>query len=140
GLVSDDPRSLIKRVGSILGIGAGTASSLLGAAAGLVTGGLRKFSKSRGGLDASSLSTALLDESASFRDTTARAPAAPASAAGTSHPAHAKEPQPVARSASKAWWLLALIPILLIGTWLFQRARRDDDTRRTAPGMTDRDR
>src|SRR5690349_9752309 len=66
-LATDDSPGMVKRLASTLGIGSGAASSLLGIAAGLVMSALRRFSRARGGLNASALSTALIDEAPHWR-------------------------------------------------------------------------
>src|SRR6185437_7348368 len=61
GVVGGDTETLASRVSRFAGIGAGAAAGFVGAAVAVVIGAFRKLGRMRGGLDASALSSTLID-------------------------------------------------------------------------------
>jgi outer membrane protein OmpA-like peptidoglycan-associated protein len=120
GRVSDTT-SLSKRIGDTHGFGAGAANTMLGAAAGLVLVGLKKLARARGGLDASTLSTALLEGRPKLRTDVPAIGSTPAARWSDSEPRH--EHVVTHTKSRRPWWLLALVPLALLAFWLFNRAR-----------------
>jgi outer membrane protein OmpA-like peptidoglycan-associated protein len=103
---------MIHRIGGSLNLGTGIVSTLLVAAAGLVTSALRKVSRASGGLDARGLSALLMDRGV------ARAPSTYVRA----RPVY--ESRPVERTARRQGgllWLLALVPLAILAIWFFAR-------------------
>lgn len=112
GLASNDVSGMIHRIGGSLNLGTGIVSTLLVAAAGLVTSALRKVSRASGGLDARGLSALLMDRGV------ARAPSTYVRA----RPVY--ESRPVERTARRQGgllWLLALVPLAILAIWFFAR-------------------
>lgn len=72
GVVGGDAQSMASRISRFAGIGSGAASGFVGAAVAVVIGAFRKLGRMRGGLDASALSSTLIDEE---RDIHAAVPA-----------------------------------------------------------------
>jgi len=72
GVVGGDSQTMASRISRYAGIGAGAASGFVAAASAVVIGAFRKLGRMRGGLDASSLSSTLIDEE---RDIHAAVPA-----------------------------------------------------------------
>ena len=139
-IASHDISGMRDYLSRMLGFGAGTTSSLLGAASGLVVGALRRFSRSIGEpLDGSTLSSALLAERIALHDampidlTIPHERVAPPSVRPSERWTFRKARQPGHRSNS--WLLLlALIPLALIALWLATRPRaRTDEPTSTAP-------
>jgi outer membrane protein OmpA-like peptidoglycan-associated protein len=139
GLATSDMPSMLERLGGAVGIGRGAMSTIVGAAAGLVMGGLRTQRRARGGLDAPTLS-AVLGEGA------ARAPlSSDVVSVGEpiSHTQRLRESDRYTFRKARTnehrdnrWmWLLALIPIALIALWLFNRpsSRTDEAPTTSAP-------
>ena len=134
GLSTSDAPGMIKRLASSLGIGTGASASLLSAAAGIVLGGLRRFSRSRGGIDASSLSSTLIEETPSIRAMGIPPTVVGERVAGervaSQRVVHPAETVRLERPAKRSplTWLLAAIPLVLIGIWLAKRPHRTTDT------------
>lgn len=139
-LATRDVPGLRDHLSRMLGLGAGTTMSLLGAASGLVVGALRRFTHSVGDpVDGSTLSSALLEERPALHA------AMPVEL--TMPHEHVARPsvRPSERSTfrkaryhrhhSNSWLpLLALIPLALIALWIAtQRTDRTDDSVATAP-------
>jgi outer membrane protein OmpA-like peptidoglycan-associated protein len=141
GLVTDERTGVIDRMGSSLGISDSAASGLLSVAAGVVIGGLRKFSRSLGGIDASTLSRVLIQEEQSLRTVM------PVSAGEVVHREPymrgreaIRERRQIERGGRGKWlWLLALIPLVLIGLWFMQRPKeRVDEAYEPSPLVKER--
>lgn len=119
GLATTDSTGLVRRLAGALGVGSGIVSGLVGVAAGVVMSALRKFSRMRGGLDPATLSSSLMEESSAIH--TAFPGSVPAVSARPVHTETIHERRREGRSDNRWWWLLALVPILLIGMWLANR-------------------
>ena len=133
GVATEDVPGLAQRLSQSLGIGAKSATGLLAAAAGLAMSAFRNFSRSRGGLDASSLASSLIGESRAIHDAVPAGllPAAITTEARTT----VRKTEPMVTRTSRAWWLLLLIPLAVLAYWMFSRGGRGE-TR--APAVTPR--
>ena len=126
GVVGGDSQNFASKIGRYAGVGGGAATGMVGAAVAVVIGAFRKLGRARGGLDASALSSTLIDEE---REIHAAVPTAMLNgeaphasmrerAEGVVHRAEGavrRTPamvEPVHATARGRWWL---VPLLLIG-------------------------
>ncbi|HEY5926907.1 MAG TPA: DUF937 domain-containing protein, partial [Kofleriaceae bacterium] len=119
---TNDTAGMTDRLARQVGVRRGVAAQMLGAAAGIVLSGLRRFARVQGGVDAAALSTALTTEQPTMR---AALPAE--TPAGGTWRRHRSDVVVRERPARDRWiWLVALAPIVLLGVWLLGDRARDN--------------
>ncbi|NVB81830.1 MAG: OmpA family protein [Kofleriaceae bacterium] len=122
--------SALGGIGSMLGIGGGATSGLMGSVAALAMGALRKLGRTRR-LDASSLSSLLHSESKSYRD--AIPEAWRAHVPEVEHPRHARS----VAIPRQSWWPLLAILVAAVAIWGLTRSHRQrKETRRPETSQT----
>ncbi len=118
--ITPDSSSLVSRIAKFAGVGGAAASGLLGAAASIAMSAFHKLGRERGGLDASSLASSLLSEREAIHAAVPAALSPPSTEAR--HAVEHGALEPVARK-SRSWWVIALIGLVLLGTWMVSRSR-----------------
>ncbi|MDX2086638.1 MAG: OmpA family protein [Kofleriaceae bacterium] len=139
GLATGDSQNLTTRLASMLGIGAKAAGGLVAAASTLALAAFKKLGRTTGGLDASTLASTLIDERSEINAkvpsgmlastgyaATARDRTADTTIRDRAYDRDYSAREEVDRAPSRAWWwLAALIPIALLGYWLYNRSRTE---------------
>jgi outer membrane protein OmpA-like peptidoglycan-associated protein len=144
-LTTSDRSSMLDRLSASIGIGRSAMSNIMAVAAGLVMAGLRTVSRTRGGLDATALSTMLIDDSSAVRAAMPsdviglRDPSLNTRALHESDRYTFRKARGTDRRDNRWMWLLALIPMALIALWIFSRpSSRTEEPHSTAPLVRER--